>query len=51
MSKAIREIMRDIGKEAKDAAHVLPSSSTEAKDYAIKIAASALRYNLEKIIF
>jgi glutamate-5-semialdehyde dehydrogenase len=50
MSKAIREIMRDIGKEAKDAAHVLASSSTEAKDYAIKIAASALRDNVEKII-
>jgi glutamate-5-semialdehyde dehydrogenase len=50
MSKTIIEIMQDIGKEARDAAHVLANSSNEAKDYAIKIAASALRDNAEKII-
>jgi glutamate-5-semialdehyde dehydrogenase len=50
MSKTIIEIMQDIGKEARDAAHVLANSSNEAKDYAIKIAASALRDNTEKII-
>ena len=50
MSKTVTKIMRDIGKEAKDAAQVLANSSTEAKNHAIKIAASALRDNMEKII-
>ena len=50
MSKTVTKIMRDIGKEAKDAAQVLANSSTEAKNHAIKIAASSLRDNMEKII-
>ena len=50
MSKTVTKIMRDIGKKAKDAAQVLANSSAEVKNHAIKIAASSLRDNMEKII-
>ena len=50
MTKTIIEIMQDMGREASDAAQVLANSSTEARDFAIKIGASALRDNVEKII-
>ena len=50
MSEAIEKIMGDIGKQAKDASHVLANCSSKAKDQAIRMAARNLRDDVDKII-
>jgi glutamate-5-semialdehyde dehydrogenase len=49
-SAAIKEIMQEIGKAAKDAAQALVNVSSDAKNRALKEAATALRDNAELII-
>ena len=50
MSASVKQIMLNIGKEAKDAAQILANVSSEVKNQAIKLAASNIRKNIDEII-
>ena len=50
MSIPIKQVMGNMGKVAKDAAHVLANSSTDTKNRAIKLAAEAIRDHVDSII-
>ena len=50
MSESVKQIMLDIGKEAKDAAQILANVSSEVKNQAIKLAASNIRESIDEII-
>ena len=50
MSASVKQIMLNIGKEAKDAAQILANVSSEVKNQAIKLAASNIRESIDEII-
>jgi len=50
MSIPIKQVMDNMGKAAKNAAHVLANSSTDTKNRAIKLAAEAIRDHVDSII-